>query len=76
MRIHQSRFALGIREGVCAPGMAKSLESRLFRLDLLQAFEIPQNHQDIPWKSLALEPHFFGKACKKLGGARPGRAEL
>jgi len=28
--------------------------------------------KNIPWKSLALEPHFFGKDCKKLGGRQAG----
>jgi hypothetical protein len=53
----------------------KNLEDFNLDLDLSQPFEIPQNHQDIPWKSLALEPHFFGKAWQKsLGGPEPDRA--
>jgi hypothetical protein len=36
-------------------------------LDLLQPIEIPQNGQNILWKSLALEPHFFGIAWQKFG---------
>jgi hypothetical protein len=48
--------------GAARPQKVGELESSFGHLDLL-----PQNRQDIPWKSLALEPHFFGNVCKKLG---------
>jgi hypothetical protein len=56
-----------LRGGLRAPHAVKNLESITFDLHLLQPIEIPQNHQDILWKSLALEPQKFGKACKKFG---------
>jgi hypothetical protein len=37
--------------GQTRPG-SKKLANELFDLELLQAIEIPQNHQDILWKSL------------------------
>ena len=46
----------------------KKVANELFDLDLLQAIEIPQNHQRILWKSFALDPEKFGKARIKLGG--------
>jgi hypothetical protein len=70
------------RLGVPGAAAATLLEGEKFGsdtsgLDLLQALEIPQNHQDILWKSLALEPHFFGKAWhydpKKFGGVEGRR---
>jgi hypothetical protein len=37
-------------------------ETSLPHLEPAQLLENPQNRQDIPWKSLALEPQIFGKA--------------
>jgi hypothetical protein len=65
MPFHRSRLSEA-RAGASSPVMElKNLEDRNLHLDLLQPIEIPPNHLDIPWKSLALEPHFFGKAWQK-----------
>jgi hypothetical protein len=53
--------------GLCELRQLKCLESDL---DLLQPIEIAQNGQNIVWKSLALEPHFFGIVWQKFGAAR------
>jgi hypothetical protein len=39
--------------GLRAPRVAKNLETITFDLHLLQPVEIPQNRQNILWKSLA-----------------------
>jgi hypothetical protein len=55
----------------------KNLETDTSGLDLLQAFEIPQNHQDILWKSLEKTSgnlEMFGKSLEQVGAARPSAA--
>ena len=62
---------MGGRIGLIEPARRrKSLKNDTFDLDLLQAFEIPQNHQDVLWKSLeetsgSLE--IFGKSLERAG---------
>src|ERR1700677_499766 len=59
-----------------SPSRSKKFGNDTFSLDLLQSLEIPQNHQSFLWKSLAVEPHFFGKAGQKFGGRAASASRL
>src|SRR6202043_2811196 len=52
----------------------KNLETITFGLQLLQAFEIPQNHQDILWKSLEKTSGFLEILAKSLERQECARA--
>src|SRR5271156_1063756 len=53
----------GLARGCLRPiSGPKIWRKTIFGLEALQPVEIPQNRQNIPWKSLALAPGKFGKA--------------
>jgi hypothetical protein len=57
----------------------KYWERTTFGLDLLQAFEIPQNHQHILWKALDKTSgnlEMFGKSLEPFEAPHPGASRL